>query len=89
MKIKYVGSRGSLNTVCSGRQEYYFGPENNHTCEVLIAKHASELLSSHLHKFEVVMEDVKIEKPRVETKIEKPKEVKIEPKKRGRKKKNG
>lgn len=90
MRIKYVGDRGSIGTTCmkGSRGEYYFGPENNFTCEVT-PEHAQELLKSMLHRFEIVTEE-KIEKPVVETIVLKPKKEKIriiekeEPKKKGR-----
>ena len=97
MKIKYSGSRQSVSTCCSGRMTYYFGQENAFTNEVLSERHAQELLSSKLHKFEVVMEAPIVMKPTpsipkepVAKPVIKEEKVKVEqPKKRGRKKKNG
>ena len=91
MFIKYEGARPSVSTVCSGRVNYYFGPENNYTCEVLDPKHAQQLLSSSLHKFVVVLEtprEVSKDEPKPMKVEEKPIVVK-EPKYKGRRKKNG
>ena len=92
MKIRYIGGRPSLATTCSGRDTYYFGPENDFTVEVTDVKHIEQLLSSELHRFttipeaqtkkeEVAKEPAKIK----ETPVKKEVKPKKEPKKKGKK----
>ena len=58
MKIKYVGTRPCVSMCCTGRQTYYFGQENDMTVEVINPAHASQILSSEQHRFEVVLDNV-------------------------------
>lgn len=56
MFIKYVGTRPFLSTSCSGRVQYYFGPENDFTIKVVDPAHVNELMRSTQHRFEVIAE---------------------------------
>lgn len=56
MKIKYVGSRPSVSMCCTGRKTYYFGAENGKTVDVMDAHHASQILSSEQHAFQVIVD---------------------------------
>lgn len=55
MLIKYIGTRPCVSITCSGRVILYFGKENNHIVDITDEKIASEVLSSPLHKFQVVL----------------------------------
>lgn len=76
MLIKYKGNRPCVSICCTGRVTYYFGPENSFTQDVLDKAHASQILSSAQHAFEVVFKEPPKEMP-----IEKKTEPKIEIKK--------
>ena len=58
--LKSIKTR-TINTRCSGRRLYHFGPDNNFTTRIDSQRHLRELMTSVMHQYELV-EPPKIDK---------------------------